>query len=116
MRSFGLKQALTLETLSLKHQLLQAQTTETSDDIDSDGAPSFDCMLGDRGFSETASFAFSGDTPPSFSDLAQGNASHTDESLSTTDWNFPEVNLEDVVSNAPSFGETYPEFGNYLYI
>ncbi|KVI08445.1 calcium-binding protein CML37-like [Cynara cardunculus var. scolymus] len=119
MRSFAIKRPLMLKTRSLKDQrskpdwLLQAQTigraigqpTETSDD--SDRAPSFGCLVGDRGNSETASVIFSDDPPPSYSDVARRNASHTDES--SVDRNFPEVNFEDGSSTALYFGEIYQE-------
>ncbi|KAI3747277.1 hypothetical protein L6452_09731 [Arctium lappa] len=123
MRSFAIKRPLMLETRSFQlpksDWLLQAQTvdcaiitsTETSDE--SDRAPSFGCMVGGRGNSEPGSVVLSDDAPPSYTDVASRNASHTD--YSSVDRNSPEVNFEDGSSTALNYVEIYPEhyFGGF---
>ena len=64
---------------------------------ESDRAPSFRCLIGDRGNSEYASSISSIDAPPSFTDIAHENAS-----TSSVDQNLDEVDFEQASSSTLS--------------
>ncbi|KAJ9535563.1 hypothetical protein OSB04_un001303 [Centaurea solstitialis] len=69
-------------------------------DNESDGAPSFGCVIGDRGISEIGSIIFSEDAPaPSYSDVVQENASnYTDESNHLDDQDISKLKLKEEAS------------------
>lgn len=121
MKSFAIKRPSMSEIRSFKDKLpkdawlVKAWTVSraiTQPTKTFDRPPSFECVIGDRGSSETASVIYSEDAPPSYTDVARRDASET----ASVDQNLPDVNFEEASSTPLDFGDIYQDHVVNIYV